>query len=228
MLGLVAAALGLTREDQDAHDALDAGYGVAVRLDAPGVPLSDYHTVQTVAASAVRKRRPSTRAELLAAGDRETILSRRRYRQDALATVALWARAGARWALEELATALRRPAFVLYAGRKANAFGAPLQPAVVTAETLAAAFGQRIAAPLAVEAHLLRPDSGWGHEVAHDPCDRDGFVAGLRALRRETRRDAAAQRERWQFAERTIEIGVLEAPAGQPVVTPAMPPGEPA
>lgn len=206
VLGLVAAALGIVREDQEAHDALDEGYGVAVRLDAAGAPLSDYHTAQTVAASTVRKARPRTRAALLAAGEPETILSRRAYRQDALATIALWARPGARWPLAALAGALRRPAFVLYAGRKANALGAPLAPEVVAASTLAAALERRAPPPAALAAERLRPGSGWGREVAHDPCE--GFASGLIPQRRQVRRDAAPQRSRWQFAERVVEIGV--------------------
>ena len=141
VLGLVAAAFGIAREDQAAHDALDDGYGVGTRLDAPGAPLVDYHTAQTVAASAVKKHRPTTRAELLAAGEHETILSRRAYRQDALATVALWQRrAEARWSLDSVRDALVRPTFALYAGRKANVFALPLAPAVRECATLADAF----------------------------------------------------------------------------------------
>lgn len=211
ILGLIAAALGLPRDRQDEHDALDAGYGLAVRLDAPGTPLTDYHTAQTVAASAVKRRRPATRAELLASDDRETILSRRSYRQDMIATVALWARREARWTLPELADALRLPAFVLYAGRKANPFGLPLAPEVVAAETLSEALGWR-SPPLSLEARL-RPSGGWGHEVAHDPCD-EGIRSGLEVLRQERRRDARPQRERWQFAERTVVIGLPVASAG--------------
>ncbi|HEX6536947.1 MAG TPA: type I-E CRISPR-associated protein Cas5/CasD [Gemmatimonadaceae bacterium] len=211
VLGLVAAALGITRGDQAAHEALDTGYGVAVRLDASGAPLVDYHTAQTVAASVARKRKPATRAELLAAGERETILSRRGYRQDALATVALWARRGARWPLDELATAMRRPAFVLYAGRKANALGLPLSPSITSAETLADAFMGR--APTITEpvARAVCPPGGWGREVAHDPCET--FASGLRPLRRDTRRDSSPQRARWQFAERVVEVGELAVPA---------------
>ena len=72
-------------------------------------------------ASIAKQRRPATRAELLAAapGDRQTILSRRVYRQDALATVALWERSAApRWSLGEVQRRYLRPQFVLYAGRK--------------------------------------------------------------------------------------------------------------
>ncbi|HEV2643569.1 MAG TPA: CRISPR-associated protein Cas5, partial [Candidatus Elarobacter sp.] len=43
VLGLVAAALGLLRDDQAAQEALDGGFGVATRLDASGAPSADYH-----------------------------------------------------------------------------------------------------------------------------------------------------------------------------------------
>ena len=209
VLGFIAASLGLTREDGDAHAALDTGYGVAVRLDAAGFSLVDYHTAQTMNASVVKKRRPSTRAELLAAGERETILSRRVYRQDALATAAVWARSDARWSLVALSDAIRRPAFVLYAGRKANALGLPVDPEVIGAITLADALAGRthdrtLRAGFALDRLRLVSSP----EVSHDRCE--GFSTGLRPLRHEVRRDAPVNRVRWQFAERVVEVGVLE------------------
>jgi CRISPR system Cascade subunit CasD len=212
VLGLLAAALGITREDQDAHDALDEQYGMAVRLDAAGTPMTDYHTAQTVGAVAVRTAKPATRAALLAAGEHETILSRRAYRQDALATAALWERGVSRWTLAELASALRAPTFVLYAGRKANALGLPLGPQLAEADTLAAALRARPPLPAELDdraTRALRPRHGWGSEVAHDPCQ--GFESGLDARRVVTRRDARAHRVRWQFAERAVEMGHLGA-----------------
>jgi CRISPR system Cascade subunit CasD len=226
VLGLVAAALGLTREAQAEHDTLDAGYGVAVRLDAPGTPLVDYHTAQTMAASVARRQGVTTRARLLAVGNPQTILSRRAYCQDAVATVALWTREGEAWSLAELANALRRPAFILYAGRKANALGLPLAPEVIPAATLAEAFERRSAtqglredAPSAAREALhriwsaLRPTDGWGREVAHDAWDRGS--TGLQPVRREVRRDTAPHRGRWHFSERIVEVGLLPAVSDQ-------------
>ncbi len=209
ILGLLGAALGLVREDARAHDALDDGYGVAVRLDVPGRPIVDYHTAQTAPEAAVRRRRPATRAAVLAAGMPETTVSRRVYREDALATVAIWARAQARWPLQELAARLREPVFVLYAGRKANALGLPVAPAIVRAATLREAFEQR-AGPPALAADRLRPAFPFSMEVSHDACD--GFDAGLEPVRRERRRDTAPRRDRWQFAERTVYVGLLPGP----------------
>ncbi len=203
VFGLLAAALGLTRVDQAAHDALDTGYGFAVRQDTAGMPLTDYQTAQTVAAGVLKKKRPATRKAMLEAGAHETILSWRGYRVDAMATVAIWANAGARWPLRALADAVRRPKFVLYAGRKSNPFALPLDPAVVEAATLKAAFAAR---PPAKAENILdwRPESGWGTEIASDAADV--AFTGLTVRRREIRRDAEAQRTRWQFANRTVEI----------------------
>jgi CRISPR system Cascade subunit CasD len=213
VLGFVAAALGLVREERDGHAALDDGYGVAVRLDAAGAPLGDYHTAQTVSASLVKKRRPSTRAELLATRDRETILSRRVYRQDALATIAMWARGEARWPLGDLADALRRPAFVLYAGRKANPLGLPADPEVLSAPTLAAALAHRT--------HDRARHAGFALErldlarVTEVSCDADALVdSGMLRMRSEIRRDSAPERERWQFAERVVDVFALERVSG--------------
>ncbi|MHB1224478.1 MAG: type I-E CRISPR-associated protein Cas5/CasD [Gemmatimonadaceae bacterium] len=215
VLGLIAAGLGLERENQAAHDALDEGYGVAVRADVTGAPLADYHTTQTVDSATVRRRRPATRAELLDTRDRQTILSQRTYRQDALATVALWVRGEARWTLDELRDALMQPRFVLYAGRKANVFGLPLDPRVEQADTLAEALGRRPSALGALEAldtrHMRTSTSNDGLEVSHDPCN--GFASGLQPLRRDIRRDTGAHRGRWQFAERVVEVGVMPAGA---------------
>jgi CRISPR system Cascade subunit CasD len=207
-MGLMAAALGTDRADQEGHDALEVGYGLAVRLDRSGTAMVDYHTAQTARQSVVKENdvHGQPRAALLAAGEPETMLSWRTYRQDALATVALWARPGARWTLEQLGDALRHPGFVLYAGRKANPLGLPLNPEIIRADTLLGALIQRPHAAACLEWPACERAGGTVAEIAHDPCE--GFESGLRTQRRETRRDGGAHRGRWQFSERVVEIGV--------------------
>ena len=63
VLGLVAAALGLRRDDAAAQARLAAGYGFAVRVDAPGVLLRDYHTAQVPGRSALKRRPHATRRD---------------------------------------------------------------------------------------------------------------------------------------------------------------------
>jgi HAD superfamily hydrolase (TIGR01549 family) len=67
VLGLVAACLGLDREDEEAHAAVETGYGLAMRRQRLGSLLADYHTAQVPPRQ--RNRHFATRAEELVAGD---------------------------------------------------------------------------------------------------------------------------------------------------------------
>lgn len=216
VLGLLGAALGLLRGDAGGHDALAEGYGVAVRNDAMGNPMQDYHTMQSVSVTELRRHPAQTRAGVLAIREKQTVLSRREYRDSVLFTVAIWAAATApRWSLEALADALRRPVFSLYAGRRSNPLGLPLRPAIVEAESLAGSFIQRDPLPpgTPVEFRRLRPRQGWGREVAHDQCT--GFSSGLvEPFRRHVRRDSPVDRLGWLFEERVMHVGMLP-PAGR-------------
>jgi CRISPR system Cascade subunit CasD len=192
VLGLVAAALGIRRDREDELRALDDAYGYAVAVQAQGVPLRDYHTVQRPpqrkgAAYATR------RAELsaLPRDALATTLSYRDYWQDAVYVACLWThRDDQPYSLKQLAMALKTPCFALYLGRKSCPPALPLAPHLVKAEDVA---------------HALRgtafPDNAWLPKI-------DGFVTvyseqhpggDCQQLRR---RDRMLSRRRWQFAER--------------------------
>lgn len=222
VLGLLAGALGVDRADDAAQVALERGYGVAVRALETGAPMRDYHTTQTAPAAAVKRHRPATRRELLscvAPETPETIVSTRTYRQGSLSVIVLWARPGdaARWSLAELATALRAPHFVPYAGRKANALGLPTGAEVIAAESLAAAMQasegrlvERLQMLADMGAGWLRRRAAWSLEVHHDHLEADGIAAGALDNRVSmTRRDGVADRGRWQFSERRVHVSQL-------------------
>ncbi|WP_374449838.1 type I-E CRISPR-associated protein Cas5/CasD [Stella sp.] len=223
VLGLAAAALGIARNDEASHAALDAAYACAVRVDRAGTLLQDYHTVQAPPARA--GRRWSTRAAALAEPGLGTLLSLRDYRQDALATIVLMARAsGDAYGPERLAEALARPRFTLYAGRKACPLGLPPRPLVVEAEGLVAALARYDTEAPAPERDLravLSPQPS-AHRTAPEPAtihaDRDfaaaGGLSGLEPLRVEWRRDHVASRARWQFGLR--ETLALRPAEGSP------------
>jgi CRISPR system Cascade subunit CasD len=219
ILGLIAAALGIKRPDtthdetersafEVAHSALAQGYGFAVRVDAPGVPLVDYHTAQVPSSGTGRNRRQfaTRRDELLAVPRAElnTILSRRDYRVDALFTIALWARPEAPYPLAEIAARLHEPVFALYLGRKSCPLGLPLSAQVMMADNIRDAmdnaalplpddFTRRLVPP------NTRPALYW---------DEDG-EAGLPVEHTFTRRDAVYSRHRWQFQTRSEHHAVL-------------------
>jgi CRISPR system Cascade subunit CasD len=210
VLGLVGACLGLEREDEEGQAALAAGYGLALLCHAPGRLLPDYHTAQVPTAE--RGRRFRTRAAELGRPSHalNTILSRRDYRTGAWHLGALWARGMARWTLDDLTEAMKRPMFVPYLGRKSCPLGLPLAPAVIEAGDATKALAQR---------HAEGPEAAWREVFAGNgepdltvAIDADVVPADdARLLRIEYRRDAPRSRGRWQFDLR--EEAILQVPA---------------
>lgn len=139
VIGLIAAALGLRRDQEEAQRTLAESYSFSVKIDTMGGLLRDYHTIQVPPA---RKGliHPTRRSEL-AFCTLNTILSSRDYRTDAFYTVAVWgARDPLPYGLDQLVEALKKPVFTLYLGRKSCPPSLPLQPRVLCSETLRDAF----------------------------------------------------------------------------------------
>ena len=207
VLGLVAAAQGIDRADEAAHLKLETSLYYAVRTDSSGRPFLDYHTAQTPKSR--RGRAPATRQEQLATDDLNTVLSSREWRTDAFYTVALWLRPGGTVSIPEVAGAMSRPRFVLYAGRKSAPLGLPLNPRVMEAGTFMEAFAART--PNDAEQAVLRSIGAETSAVRTVAFDYDVPDAPSNSFV-ERRRDAVASRVRWQFSDR-LE-GVVQEKAG--------------
>jgi CRISPR system Cascade subunit CasD len=210
ILGLVAAALGLTRDDPG-QAVLERSLYYAVRTDAPGRPFVDYHTAQ-----APQQRKGlsfATRRAELEAANLNTILSTREWRSDSLYTIALWEKPDAGITLDEIEAALVRPRFTLYAGRKAGPFGLPLAPRIAEAGSLVDVFDRDpLPIPQLAMIDNLRIGSrrrmaGAGVEIAFDLDDR----VTPPPTRIERRRDTPLDRVRFQFTERAEGILRLAA-----------------
>jgi len=202
ILGLVAAALGILRDQEERLLALDRACRVAIRLDAPGELLRDYHTTQVPPQQ--RKVRHYTRREELAADKLHTILSQRDYRTDSAATCALALNPGATLTLEEIEQALRRPTLPLYLGRKSCPLALPLAPKIVQAETLADAFANHPGC-LTRLTELTAELRAWGDGIAPPEATRLYWEAdepGMQATLTYPRRDRLRSRQRWQFETR--------------------------
>ena len=211
LVGLLGAALGLRRYDNEAQQALVDGYRFGVKVLSVGVPLRDYHTVQAP------PRRTNvvyrTRAQELANRQTlETLLSMREYRCDSLAIAAVEALPSARWTLEEIAAALRSPVFPLYLGRKSCPPALPLAPELATAANLADAFASRQRSLLALTAKPDKAEAEWPsredvrafrlhHETVRYHWE-DGMEAGMEPDMEVIRQDQPLSRRRWQFAPR--------------------------
>lgn len=198
IIGLLAAALGVHREEEDKHNKLNLEVSFATRVDASGEILRDYHTTQVP--SQRRNKVFYTRRDELAAEKLNTILSQRDYRTDACYTLAVWLnKESSNGALQKFEQALRQPKFVLYLGRKSCPLALPLAPQIVHVENLKQAFDK-----LPVGENFLRhlpeqkqityyweqidfPASGFSSDALHWTGSR---------------RDGLLSRKRWQFTDR--------------------------
>lgn len=209
LLGLLAAALGVRRDDDEAHAALAAHLRLAVKVPAPGFPLRDYHTVQN--APPERKWQPRLRRQALASVPRhklDTFLSAREYRCDAVAIVAVAAAGMAShgW-LQRLLIALQRPVFPLYLGRRACPRAAPLAPHLGDFASLKAGLDAFDAALLpelsevdATHALQIGVASHYYWDIAFGA---DGLAPGLGGHGTLLQQlDEPLSRERWQFGPR--------------------------
>ena len=156
IIGFLAAAMGIRRDEEERQKSLAESCSYAVRVDAIGSLLRDYHTAQVPSSGTGRNRRIySTRRAELAETGLNTILSSRDYRCDAAYTVAISFSEEAPYSAQQLVSSLSKPTFTLYLGRKSCPLALPLAPRIVNAETVKDAFtkvttGRRAVRPDAV------------------------------------------------------------------------------
>ena len=210
VMGLLAAAIGIRRDDDDEKVRMLAkSYNFAVRVDASGTMLRDYHTSQVPSSGSGRNKKYfATRKDELAASqkDMNTILSTRDYYCDAVYSVCLWGKSDeVPYSLENMAQKLKEPEFVLYLGRKSCPLAMPVDAKVVSGRNIQDAFSTMNSDNLLGG---LQKDEGmrlyW--EENHD--------AGVPAVHTITRRDDPLSRKRWQFADRNEHFAVVQ-PGGR-------------
>ena len=137
--GLLAAALGIDREEDATQVKLNNNNGIAVCTHIEGELLRDYHTTQVPKGN---RKYVNRREELLTDKLKlRTILSQRDYRTDAFHLVAVWiSENDALYTLEDLKNALLKPRFSLYLGRKSCPLSLPLNPVIFSRVNLRQAF----------------------------------------------------------------------------------------
>lgn len=210
--GLLAAALGIRREQDELHNQLTEGYWQAVKLLKAGQVLKDYHTAQ--APDSVGKFRYRTRRDELVQGkDRlGTVLSNREYRTDAQAIVAIQGLAAMPYSLQALQQALQSPKFHLYLGRKSCPLSAPLAAQIITADNFRQALDGYSVKTLLSGKYEWESDARW---LPHDELTHYYWEGDLHSFSAEDqifnpqqvqklwRHDKPTSRRRWQFAPRT-------------------------
>lgn len=205
LLGLLGAALGIERSDDASQEALNNGYRFGIFMQAIGAPLQDYHTINFF------KNEPTLRRgkELCFKEDEKSFVTRREYRCDSVAIVAVEALPSAPKTLDYLEHALKNPHFVLYLGRKSCPLAEPLLPQKIQAHNLKEAF-EKAKFPSLLGLSKKNPHEDWPSAM---DCAvfglkntqyywEDGMEAGMDAHFVQRRNDQPLSRQRWQFASR--------------------------
>lgn len=201
LLGLLAAGLGIKREQEDKHAELSRQCRFAIKLYAPGRVLRDFHTTQ-VPPTIKKVKHLHTRRDELRADKLGTILSFREYRQDSLSVIALWLEEEGEYSLDDLQLSLTHPCFHLYLGRKSCPLSVPAKPEMVSNTTVKAALDEYV-----VDDNLktLEQTARYYWEKTNNMgCDSDFYVS---------RYDQPGSRKRWQFQTRDeyVCLGSKEA-----------------
>jgi len=219
ILGILAAAQGIKRPDtvghaeerkicEKQHEQMSQGYGLAVRADALGSPLFDYHTTEVPSGSGFVTRydeiKEVSRQKHSKTKFKSTILSRREYRQDAYYIVAIWPRPEAPFPLNELCQKLLEPEYMLYLGRKACPPALPLDPKIVPASNIEAALGKE-SLPDEIKDSF---DRLW-QDRSIITWDMDAETQ-MQPMQTVERRDGILSRLRWQFSVRSEHQKVIQ------------------
>jgi len=196
VLGLVAAALGIKREQEAELQSLANGNSFGVRVDAVGELLRDYHTAQVPPER--RKIKYYTRRDEINSDGLYTILSSRDYRTDGCYSIALWQTSSDQISLENILNALLQPKLPLYLGRKSCPLSLPLCPEIFESHTLKQAFDQYLIAGDSLIHSIINLNSDKNYYWEHLDNEQAGMVSTIKY----SRRDQLRNRQRWQFNER--------------------------
>lgn len=201
LLGLLAAGMGIARENEEKHAELSRQCRFGIKLYSPGQVLRDFHTTQ-VPPTIKKTKHLHTRRDELRTDNLGTILSSREYRQDALSVIALWLEGEGEYNLDDIQSGLTQPHFHLYLGRKSCPLSIPVNPEKVSTETLKAALDNYTVddnlKTLEQTAHYF-----W-EKTDNSGCKPDFHIA---------RYDQPISRKRWQFQSRDeyVYLGDKEA-----------------
>jgi CRISPR system Cascade subunit CasD len=214
IIGLIAAALGIKRNDTEKQLQIQQGYAFAVEVYSQGSLLRDYHTTQVP--DSVGNFTYRTRRDELVLGRARlgTILSSREYRSDALAMVAVRALPDAPYNLQTIKGHLEEPRFHIYLGRKSCPLAVPMNPQIIEDQKnyyeAFKAFEHKPIMPTnkACQGTLSGRDGYWlgladdRHYYWEGETSDFSDTLDLSRMQTRIRHDQPLSRERWQFSPR--------------------------
>ncbi|MFO7971314.1 MAG: type I-E CRISPR-associated protein Cas5/CasD [Desulfobacterales bacterium] len=200
ILGLLAAALGIDREDDTTHHKIASAYGFGCKVISSGSLLIDFHTVQVPPQQ--RKAVLPTRKAELSSEKLGTLLSSREYRCDASYIIAVWLNnQSAPFSLKQLSEALLHPIYTIYLGRKSCLPGLPLNPKIIDKSTLKEALDSQTDMELILSNGIRLPETRlyYWEDIAQ---------SGLEPEQQLERWDLPLSKKRWQFNPRLENLFV--------------------
>lgn len=215
ILGLLGAALGIKRENNEQLENLQRSVLTAIKQTVPSSLLRDYHTAQVPGSSnkVVFRTRKSELSE--PNYKLNTILSSRDYRCDGLWIVAISLTTESKYTLAMLQKSLLKPVYSLSLGRKSCAPALPLKPTVVQTATLKQALDTEFPAITrsAKEDKLWLKANGWvSYFWEGDKLEftNDGVLTTHPW-------DEPISRDRWQFKQREMHQISLKEDVNGPI-----------
>ncbi|MFA6037409.1 MAG: type I-E CRISPR-associated protein Cas5/CasD [Legionellales bacterium] len=210
VLGLLAAAQGISRHEEEQLQMLEKDISFAVQIDSQGQLMIDYHTAQVPTQKALKNRPHMTRKDELTAPELSTVLSQREYYGDALYTVVLWTKEK-KDLLNQLSNALKKPHYIPYLGRKSCPMGLPIVSQLYNTDTIEQALDVYHNDDVVKNMHqMLR--FIWTKQKPQQALrlytDLDGKM-NQNHHHTITRRDGLLNRKRWQFSERKENVVFL-------------------
>lgn len=211
LVGLLMGALGCRRDDSDALDDLSSSWSFHVIQMSLGRPGVDYHTIETPEGKSARGF-PTRHAELKYK-NRGTMQTYRSFYTDCWFVVMVTQIPGTNpvRSLTDIETALHRPSFAPYLGRKAFPLALPMRPRRIEhagdiEKSLRLAVSEATDHVSQLQIPWLQVSSGENRDrVVHsDVAWSPDAISSLR-------RDQPVHRGRWSFEARLDYRSVLKA-----------------
>ena len=217
ILGLLGAALGVRRSDEEIISTMTKSYGFAVAEEGRCVQIRDFHTVQSAKVNKGKEYGSgyltSRHRELsVPTTEMETSLTYRDYLCDVIYTVAVWIKNNKNvpYMLNEIRDALKEPKFVPYLGRKSCVLSRPMEPQIIASSDPASAikkasfYGDSEKYASKGKLYVYNRD----YESNSDDLRGQLLYEGdwdIKALSTEIYRDDPISRDRWQFKPRRVK-----------------------
>ncbi|MBT9549140.1 MAG: type I-E CRISPR-associated protein Cas5/CasD [Candidatus Sericytochromatia bacterium] len=211
IMGLIAAAFGISRDETKLHQELEQSLKLAIKIFNSGTFIRDFHTVQSPPKGNYASRQQEFAAMKVEQEKGKPIdtspLSEREYLCDAYFGICLWESKKPTFTLKQVQEALLKPVFTLYLGRKSCPIGLPLNPTLGSFTNLKSAL-ESISPSSLIDSLLGYTNNS--KTLIYWEKDTE-ISSGLDAQFELTRYDRLLNRNRWQFGNRVEFQGYLES-----------------